>query len=200
MVLETWKRWKIKSVHVFPRDWRHWSEFCGSFPFARSQSRCSFVEHERFYQAQFLPSGLFLLFIILKEKKKKITLRQNVKNTQTPKITGRDSKSNYFYCSSQARILLLLCRLRYLSTWLKPILFFWLQCPQNYKSMSKTEDAALQQGRKTSIKQASRFWSKSLECWRGRGIRSWSHNQQSFCQIGMRTGEIQQQSSGKKGQ
>lgn len=121
-----------------------------------------------------LPSGYH-------SQAKKIHSKTKIsKITQTPKITGRDSKSNYFYWSSQARILLLLCRLRYLSTWLKWILFFWLKCTQNYKSMCKTEDAALQQGRKTRIKQASRFWSKPLECCRGRGIRSWSHNKQSL--------------------
>lgn len=124
---------------------------------------------------------------------------KNLKNTQTPKkVTGRDSESNYFYSSSQARILVLLCRLRYLSTWLKLILFFWLRCTRNYKSMCKTEDAALQQGRKTSIKQASRFWSKPLECCEGRGIRSWSHNKQSVPD-GMKIGEIHQQSTGGKG-
>lgn len=40
----------------------------------QSQSRCSFVEHERFYQAPFLLSGLFPLDII--PRGKKFTLRQ----------------------------------------------------------------------------------------------------------------------------
>lgn len=168
MVLKTWKRWKIKSTCVFPQDWRNRSKFCGIFPFPWIQSRRSFVEHERCYQAQ--DSSFWISFRGGKQNQSKT-------KSQTPKMTGRDSKSNYFYCSSQARILLLLCRLRYLSTRLKPILFFWLKCPRNYGRMCKTEDAALQQGRKTSIKEASRFWSKPLECCRGRGIRSWSHNQ-----------------------
>lgn len=118
---------------------------------------------------------------------------KNLKNTQTPKITGQDFKSNYFYWSSQARILLLLCRLSYLSTWLKWILLFCLKCTQNYKSMCKTEEAALQQGRKTRIKEASRFWSKPLECCRGRGIRSCT-----VCQMGWKYEKSISNQVGKK--
>lgn len=42
--------------------------------------------------------------------------------------------------------------------------------------MCKTEEDALQQGRKISIKQPLGSGSKPLECFRGRGIRYWSNN------------------------
>lgn len=90
-----------------------------------------------------------------------------------------DPESNYFYWSSEVRILLLLCSfslwLCYLGTLLKNVLFL-LERIQNYKSMCKTEEDALQQGRKISIKQPLGSGSKPLECFRGRGIRYWSNN------------------------
>lgn len=63
--------------------------------------------------------------------------------------------------------------------------------------MCKTEEDAIQQGRKISIKQPAGSWSKPLECFRGRGMRYWSNNEPRL-PGGMKIEEIQQQSKLKK--
>lgn len=97
------------------------SKFCGISPFPRSQSGCRTREilASTVSAIRTLPSGYHC-------QGKKIHFE--TKSQKYSKTTGRDSRSNSFYWSSQARILLLLCSfaswLRYLSTWLKLISFF----------------------------------------------------------------------------
>lgn len=110
---------------------------------------------------------------------RKISLSWNLRNSRKTRTTGPDPESNYFYCSSEVRILLLLCSfslwLCYVGTSLKFVLFL-LKHIQNYKSMCKTEEDAIQQDRKISIKQPPASRSKPVECFRGCGIRYWSND------------------------
>lgn len=63
--------------------------------------------------------------------------------------------------------------------------------------MCKTEEDAIQQDRKISIKQPAGSWSKPLECFRGRGIRYCSNNEPRLPDR-MKIEEIQQQSELEK--
>lgn len=54
--------------------------------------------------------------------------------------------------------------------------YFLLKRIQNYKSMCKTEEDAIQQDHKMSTKQPAGSWFKPLECFRGRSIRYRSNN------------------------
>lgn len=114
------KGWKIKSVLVFPQDQRNqyilWDFSISTEPKrvqnTRDFSKLSFCHQDSSF------------WISLSGKK----IYFETKSQKYSKTTGRDSRSNSFYWSSQARILLLLCSfaswLHYLSTWLKSISFF----------------------------------------------------------------------------
>lgn len=65
--------------------------------------------------------------------------------------------------------------------------------------MCKTEEDAIQQDHKISIKQSAGAWSKPLECFRGHGIRYWSNNEPCLPDR-MKIEEIQQQSELKNSQ
>lgn len=117
------------------------STFCGISPFPRSQSGCRTREilASSVSAIRTLPSGYHC-------QEKKFTLRQNLKNT--PKqLAGIPDPILFIglpkpeFCSFCAASLhgCVIWALGW--SWFH---FFWLKCAQNYKSMCKTEDAALE--------------------------------------------------------